>query len=173
MDMKNSIAAVAASVTLMLSACTQLPTDPFTGSYTFKTSGTVTVTVEADTPVVNPGAIPIGSNVFELTPEAGRMDIRASGDDTMVVSMNVLGGDVQLFEAKLTPGGFRLLPATRMLRVNVLPPLEVRVSGEASMLDGILYLKLEYTGARTVESSVTYSITASDVICVATKNQTR
>ena len=154
----------------MLPGCTKSPTDPFTGSYTFKTSGTVTVEVEADVPLTDMDPVSVGTHVFELTPEAGRMDIKGYGNDTMLVSMNVLGGDVQVFEAELTPDGFQLLPTTRLLRVSVLPALEVTVSGDAFLVDGILYLNLLYSGARTVISSVTYSITGSDVICVATKN---
>ena len=154
----------------MLPGCTKSPTDPFTGSYTFKTSGTVTVEVEADVPLTDTDPVSVGTHVFELTPEAGRMDIKGYGNDTMLVSMNVLGGDVQVFEAELTSDGFRLLPTTRLLRVSVLPALEVTVSGDAFLVDGILYLNLLYSGARTVISSVTYSIIGSDVICVATKN---
>ena len=162
--------ALAAILSLMLPACTQSPTDPFSGSYTFKTSGTVTVEVEADIPLTDSDPVSVGTHVFELTPEAGRMDIKGLGDGTMLVSMNVLGGDVQVFEAELIPGGFLLLPSTRMLRVGVLPALEVTVYGGGFLLDGLLYLNLAYSGERTVIKSVTYSITDSDVVCVATKN---
>jgi len=169
MNMKK-ILSIAALLLMMLSACTQLPTDPFTGSYTFKTSGTVTVEVTADVPVQEVDRISLGPNVYDLTPEIGRMDIKARGNETMLVTMNVLGGDVYVFDAELTPTGFRLLPSTRTLRVGSLPELQVTVSGEAFVLDGLLNVNLVYSGNRTVISSLTYTITASNVVCVATKN---
>ena len=98
---------IAALSLLILSACTQLPTDPYTGSYTFKTSGTVKVVVSAD--VSDEDAVKLEPKVYDLTTEVGRMDIKARGNDTMLVTMNVLGGDVYVFDAELTPGGFRLL----------------------------------------------------------------
>lgn len=169
MNMKK-ILSIAALLLMMLSACTQLPTDPFTGSYTFKTSGTVTVEVTADVPIQGVDPVNLGPNVYDLTPEIGRMDIKARGNETMLVTMNVLGGDVFVFEAELTPGGFRLLPTTRTLRVGLLPELQVTVSGEAFILDGLLNVKLVYSGERMVISSLTYTITTSNVVCVATKN---
>ena len=159
---------IAALSLLILSACTQLPTDPYTGSYTFKTSGTVKVVVSAD--VSDEDAVKLEPKVYDLTTEVGRMDIKARGNDTMLVTMNVLGGDVYVFDAELTPGGFRLLPSARTLRVGTLPDFQVTVSGEAFILDGLLNVNLVYSGSRTVLPRITYSITASNVVCVASKN---
>lgn len=157
---------IAALSLLILSACTQLPTDPYTGSYTFKTSGTVTVVVSADVS----DAVKLDAKVYDLTTEVGRMDIKARGNDTMLVTMNVLGGDVYVFDAELTPGGFRLLPSTRTLRVGTLPEFQVTVSGEAFILDGLLNVNLVYSGSRTVLPSINYTITDCNVVCVAQKN---
>lgn len=159
---------IAALLLLILSACTQLPTDPYTGSYTFKTSGTVTVVVSADVSDEDP--VKLDPKVYDLTTEVGRMDIKARGNDTMLVTMNVLGGDVYVFDAELTPGGFRLLPSNRTLRVGSLPDFQVTVSGEAFILDGLLNVNLVYSGSRTVLPSINYTITASNVVCVASKN---
>lgn len=157
---------IAALSLLILSACTQLPTDPYTGSYTFKTSGTVTVVVSADVS----DAVKLDAKVYDLTTEVGRMDIKARGNDTMLVTMNVLGGDVYVFDAELTPGGFRLLPSTRTLRVGTMPDFQVTVSGEAFILDGLLNVNLVYSGSRTVLPSINYTITDCNVVCVAQKN---
>ena len=159
---------IAALSLLILSACTQLPTDPYTGSYTFKTSGTVTVVVSAD--VSDEDAVKLEPKVYDLTTEVGRMDIKARGNDTMLVTMNVLGGDVYVFDAELTPGGFRLLPSIRTLRVGTLPDFQVTVSGEAFILDGLLNVNLVYSGSRTVLPSINYTITDCNVVCVASKN---
>lgn len=159
---------IAALSLLILSACTQLPTDPYTGSYTFKTSGTVTVVVSAD--VSDEDAVKLEPKVYDLTTEVGRMDIKARGNDTMLVTMNVLGGDVYVFDAELTPGGFRLLPSNRTLRVGTLPDFQVTVSGEAFILDGLLNVNLVYSGSRTVLPSINYTITDCNVVCVASKN---
>ena len=167
MNMKR-ILPIAALSLLILSACTQLPTDPYTGSYTFKTSGTVTVVVSADVSDEDP--VKLEPKVYDLTTEVGRMDIKARGNDTMLVTMNVLGGDVYVFDAELTPGGFRLLPSTRTLRVGTLPDFQVTVSGEAFILDGLLNVNLVYSGSRTVLPSINYTITDCNVVCVASKN---
>ena len=106
----------------------------------------------------------------DLTTEVGRMDIKARGNDTMLVTMNVLGGDVYVFDAELTPGGFRLLPSIRTLRVGTLPDFQVTVSGEAFILDGLLNVNLVYSGSRTVLPSINYTITDCNVVCVASKN---
>ena len=98
------------------------------------------------------------------------MDIKARGNDTMLVTMNVLGGDVYVFDAELTPGGFRLLPSTRTLRGGTLPEFQVTVSGEAFILDGLLNVNLVYSGSRTVLPSINYTITDCNVVCVAQKN---
>ena len=165
MNIKRILPIAALSLSI-LSACTQLPTDPYTGSYTFKTSGTVTVVVSADVS----DAVKLDAKVYDLTTEVGRMDIKARGNDTMLVTMNVLGGDVYVFDAELTPGGFRLLPSTRTLRVGTLPEFQVTVSGEAFILDGLLNVNLVYSGSRTVLPSINYTITDCNVVCVASKN---
>lgn len=155
----------------LLPACTTAPTDPYAGRYVFKTSGTVTV--ELGTTVLLPDSNPlsVGSHVFELTPETGRMDISRRGNNTMLVSMNVLGGDVLVYDAELTTGGFRILPTTRQLHLGVLPPMEVTVSGHAQLLDGTLFLSLVYSGGKSLVPGVICSITDSDVVCVASKSK--
>lgn len=152
-----------------LAACSKPATAPYEGSYTFKTSGTVSLEVTAD-PLPEYIDPIVKSGIYDLTPESGRMDIAPDGNDTMVVSLNALGGDVQVFKAELLPGGFRLLPSVRTLRIGVLPPWEVTVSGTARRVGDELLLDLEYTGERDVVSGVHTVITDSDVVCWAKKN---
>ena len=159
-------AAVAVLLLALLSGCTRPATDRYVGTYTYKTSGTVTVEVKVNIPVTGATVSP-GTYTFELTPEVGRMDIKGYGDDTILVSMNALGGVAQAFEAVLTADGFQLVPATRMLQLGLLPKMEVTVSGNAFLLDGVLYLHLNYSGKESALIT-SFSITDSDVLCLAT-----
>jgi hypothetical protein len=54
--------------------------------------------------------------------------------------------------------------------VGTLPDFQVTVSGEAFILDGLLNVNLVYSGSRTVLPRINYTITASNVVCVASKN---
>lgn len=133
----------------------------------------MTVEVTSEVPTTDGISLILGSHVYELTPESGRMDVRGDGNNTLFVSMNVLGGDVQVFEAELTADGFQIPPTKRQIRLSALGALEVTVSGNARLLGDTLHIDFVYTGGQTVLPGIRCSVTDSDVVCVATKSRPR
>lgn len=167
MKIKSIIAASAALVlcALMSVSCEKAEVRNFKGSYSFKTSGTVSVTrMSGDTRT---------QLEIALSPESGQMNILATEGRSMVVTMNIVGGGVVVFDAEVNEdGGLTLSPATRSLSISDnarTVSLQLSVSGTAVKYDDVVVFDFDYAGNGETTSN-TYEITASDVKCVAKLN---
>lgn len=202
MKMKPFVAALAVVVSLMsLISCEKEGVKLFDGNYSFKTSGILTIertakVSESDASAEIPARIsdsgntgwpdidlpdlpdvnfPDGNRTFKLplTSESGQMNIIKTGDNSVIVTMNVVGGDALVFNGKAEGKVLTLDPAVRFLSfrdgANTVS-LEITVSGTAEKHDDVAIFTLEYTGGGET-TLYDYKILASEVKCVAKLNE--
>lgn len=180
MKMKPFVAALAVVVSLMsLISCEKEGVKLFDGNYSFKTSGILTVERTAKVSESDASAgildIPDGNRTFRLalTSESGQMNVIKTGDNSVIVTMNVVGGDALVFNGKAEGKVLTLDPAVRFLSfrdgANTVS-LEVTVSGTAEKHDDVAIFTLEYTGGGET-TLYDYKILASEVKCVAKLNE--
>lgn len=180
MKMKPFVAALAVVVSLMsLISCEKEGVKLFDGNYSFKTSGILTVERTAKVSESDASAgildIPDGNRTFRLalTSESGQMNIIKAGDNSVIVTMNIVGGDALVFNGKAEGKVLTLDPAVRFLSfrdgANTVS-LEITVSGTAEKHDDVAIFTLEYTGGGET-TLYDYKILASEVKCVAKLNE--
>lgn len=180
MKMKPFVAALAVVVSLMsLISCQKEGVKLFDGNYSFKTSGILTVERTAKVSESDASAgildIPDGNRTFRLslTSESGQMNVIKTGDNSVIVTMNVVGGDAFVFSGKAEGKVLTLDPAVRFVSfrdgANTVS-LEITVSGTAEKHDDVAIFTLEYTGGGET-TLYDYKILASEVKCVAKLNE--
>ena len=178
--MKPFVAALAVVVSLMsLISCEKEGVKLFDGNYSFKTSGILTVERTAKVSESDASAgildIPDGNRTFRLalTSEYGQMNVIKTGDNSVIVTMNVVGGDAFVFSGKAEGKVLTLDPAVRFVSfrdgANTVS-LEITVSGTAEKHDDVAVFTLEYTGGGET-TLYDYKILASEVKCVAKLNE--
>ena len=178
--MKPFVAALAVVVSLMsLISCEKEGVKLFDGNYSFKTSGILTVERTAKVSESDASAgildIPDGNRTFRLalTSESGQMNVIKTGDNSVIVTMNVVGGDAFVFSGKAEGKVLTLDPAVRFVGfrdgANTVS-LEITVSGTAEKHDDVAVFTLEYTGGGET-TLYDYKILASEVKCVAKLNE--
>lgn len=199
MKMKPFVAALAVVVSLMsFCSCKKEGVKLFDGNYSFKTSGILTIertakVSESDASAEIPARIsdsgntgwpdidlpdvdfPDGNRTFRLalTSESGQMNVIKTGDNSVIVTMNVVGGDAFVFSGKAEGKVLTLDPAVRFVSfrdgANTVS-LEITVSGTAEKHDDVAVFTLEYTGGGET-TLYDYKILASEVKCVAKLNE--
>lgn len=180
MKTKPFVAALAVVVSLMsLISCEKEGVKLFDGNYSFKTSGILTVERTAKVSESDASAgildIPDGNRTFRLalTSESGQMNVIKTGDNSVIVTMNVVGGDAFVFSGKAEGKVLTLDPAVRFVSfrdgANTVS-LEITVSGTAEKHDDVAIFTLEYTGGGET-TLYDYKILASEVKCVAKLNE--
>lgn len=180
MKMKPFVAALAVVVSLMsLISCEKEGVKLFDGNYSFKTSGILTVERTAKVSESDASAgildIPDGNRTFRLAliSESGQMNVIKTGDNSVIVTMNVVGGDAFVFSGKAEGKVLTLDPAVRFVSfrdgANTVS-LEITVSGTAEKHDDVAVFTLEYTGGGET-TLYDYKILASEVKCVAKLNE--
>lgn len=178
--MKPFVAALAVVVSLMsLISCEKEGVKLFDGNYSFKTSGILTVERTAKVSESDASAgildIPDGNRTFRLalTSESGQMNVIKTGDNSVIVTMNVVGGDAFVFSGKAEGKVLTLDPAVRFVSfrdgANTVS-LEITVSGTAEKHDDVAVFTLEYAGGGET-TLYDYKILASEVKCVAKLNE--
>lgn len=172
-EMKRFLMAAAVILSMLAVSCTKEGAPRFKGNYTFKTSGTVTVS-----PAGDESAEP---QKLKLLDENGQMDVVVSDKNTgeMIVAMNILGGSVLTFNAVADGKTLTITPFSRQLTIPVTdegslletayPVASVTVSGYAERYADALMFWIEYEGKYTFQD-VEYEIVSSDVSCWAKEN---
>lgn len=178
--MKPFVAALAVVASLMsFCSCEKEGVKLFDGNYSFKTSGILTIERTAKVSESDASAgildIPDGNRTFRLalTSESGQMNVIKTGDNSVIVTMNVVGGDAFVFSGKAEGKVLTLDPAVRFVSfrdgANTVS-LEITVSGTAEKHDDVAIFTLEYTGGGET-TLYDYKILASEVKCVAKLNE--
>ncbi|MDE5544440.1 MAG: hypothetical protein K2I83_03405 [Bacteroidales bacterium] len=175
--MKSKVANIVAgclAAMLLLNSCSK-ETGRYKGSYSFKTSGELVlkvVEVISDTLPVSVG----DTLTLPLIDEWGQMNVvvRDKGAKTMLVTMDVMGGDATAFEAEATESHITLLPKERYITLQILNNItqrtQVTVTGKGERYDNVLLFKLDYSGTLNAVSGK-YEILESRVECVAERNE--
>lgn len=180
MKMKPFVAALAVVASLLsFCSCEKEGVKLFDGNYSFKTSGILTIERTAKVSESDASAeildIPDGNRTFKLplTSESGQMNIIKTGDNSVIVTMNIVGGDALVFNGKAEGKVLTLDPAVRFVSfrdgANTVS-LEITVSGTAEKHDDVAIFTLEYTGGGET-TLYDYKILASEVKCVAKLNE--
>lgn len=178
--MKPFVAALAVVASLLsFCSCEKEGVKLFDGNYSFKTSGILTIERTAKVSESDASAeildIPDGNRTFKLplTSESGQMNIIKTGDNSVIVTMNIVGGDALVFNGKAEGKVLTLDPAVRFVSfrdgANTVS-LEITVSGTAEKHDDVAIFTLEYTGGGET-TLYDYKILASEVKCVAKLNE--
>lgn len=155
---------------LMLSvSCSKEGPGRFEGSWSFKTSGSMTVAVKDSVGMVT-SVIPVS-----LVTESGQMHVvRKDRDGNMLVTMNAIGGDVTVYEAVASGKELSFGASGRRLSMNLgdmtLVHPYVVSTGVGERFDDVLVVRFSYTGEVRLGNTV-YEIVGSDVECVATQNK--
>lgn len=178
--MKPFVAALAVVASLLsFCSCEKEGVKLFDGNYSFKTSGILTIERTAKVSESDASAgildIPDGNRTFRLalTSESGQMNVIKTGDNSVIVTMNVVGGDAFVFSGKAEGKVLTLDPAVRFVSFRdgaSTVSLEITVSGTAEKHDDVAVFTLEYTGGGET-TLYDYKILASEVKCVAKLNE--
>jgi len=173
------VAAVMAAVSA-LASCTKEGAPLFRGNYSFKTSGTVEVAATGTVTSLGGNTSDIDEQLsIDLATEQGQMDIIATSakEGDMIITMNVLGGDVYTTTALAEGDELSIEPFDRKIAVVVRKntiTIPVTVSGTAHRYDNTVIFTLEYEGEADFEGDnveIHAEITGSDVRCVAKLNE--
>ena len=168
------IAACAAAV-LLLASCAKEGQGLFKGNYTFKTSGSV----YAELSIENTDGNSSSTLDLDLETEQGQMDIlkTGSGDGGMIVTMNVLGGDVRSFRARAEGSTLIVEPFDTKIKLQIArhgtATIDVTASGSAKSYGDVVIFDLVYEGegvSEIGESTAEVKICGSSVQCIAKLN---
>lgn len=168
---KNLIyaAALLAGITA-IQACQKEPVTDLTGTYTYKTSGTVTLEY------VDPGNGEKTTHIMNLVNEEGQMTLAGTTSGELLIACNAIGGDAYTFTGSLNDAGTLLINGNPEKHIFVKSASltvghgNVRFSGSGKLYDDILAFSCEYMGTVTV-AGVGMSIIGSDVEIVAKRNK--
>ena len=156
----------------LLCGCTKEDAARFEGNYSFKTSGTVTLSPQGSEDAEQTETVQA-----KLISESGQMNIVKKGKSKsdMTITMNILAGDAVVFENVNADGMVLTLlePYTeRQLAIETTDgtgTAYVSISGTAQKFTDVILFDLTYTGTATV-NGVEYQISASDIDCIAQEN---
>lgn len=147
----------------------------YEGSYSFKTSGSLLLRGQGGL-LGDSAALGRDSLVAPLVNEFGQMNVVVTDKhaQSLLVTMNVLGGDAVSFEADASSESIVLRPKERhvLLRISDLSESRVRVeaSGTGHRYGDVLLFEFDYQGT-VEENGIRYQIASSQVECVAERNE--
>lgn len=163
------------TVMAVICSCSKEGEKLFRGNYSFKTSGSLTTEVTVET------ATDTTTSVLNsaIATEQGQMDIISLGGENgeMMVTMNVLNGEMRCFKAIANGSILELEPTEATIKADIkssTTSLPVTISGTAQRYDNIVIFSLRYEGEKTSETVTRTEhirITESDIRCVAKMNE--
>lgn len=180
--MKTKFFAVALLISaLFVCACTKDEEQDVLGSYSYKTSGTVTLMAsqlvgldEATLTAYKAMGVNVDPVVVGLYPEQGQMHVIDTEDGQVTVTFNDLMGNADVATGTVKGTTLRL-NADQHKSAQLTDGKEkisasiVAFTGQGTKYDDMLVLSLQYQGQFTV-NNVPMTVVASDVHCVAQKN---
>lgn len=159
----------------VLGSCQKEGVDLYEGYYSYKLSGSVTVEktlVETAELPDTEAPEPVEANVSLIT-ENGQMNVLKKGADSLIITMNAIGGDVLVLDACVKDNDLEISEFSRIVKVedgSRSVSLNCTASGSGKKYDDIIIMEFSYQG----EGSSTlydYSIKSSSVKCVAKLNR--
>lgn len=174
--MKKYLLFAAVATMALFSSCTKEGPRVFTGNYSFKTSGTLTL--QADTSATAP------TFTAKLVTEQGQLDIVGTSGDKVALTMNISGGSLVILDATAQADSLVIASQTRDISLtfpgedqkksdNPLASLSdkatvqgatatVSVEGVAKRYSDIILFDLNYSGTIT-KDDITYNIVDSNI----------
>lgn len=160
---------------IVLGSCEKEGVDLYEGYYSYKLSGSVTVEktlIEAAEIPDTEAPEPVEAKLA-LISENGQMNVLKKGADSLIITMNAIGGDVLVLDACVKDNDLEISEFSRIVKVedgSRSISLNCTASGSGKKYDEIIILEFSYLG----EGSSTlydYSIKSSSVKCVAKLNR--
>lgn len=182
--MKNRIVVgVVLLCSLFLTSCTKDKSQTIAGTYTYKTSGTVTLLPsqlvglgDATLAMYRAAGVAVDPVVVGLYPEQGQMNVLKDGDSegNVKITFNDLLGNADVTSGRVDGSSItlesghvkaaQLTDGTDKIGAGI-----VAFSGSGKKYDDVLIIDFQYQGKFTV-SGVDMTVVASDVHCVAKTN---
>lgn len=179
--MRNLLKVSAAlSAIICICSCSKEGAQLFRGNYSFKTSGSMEVHVSGTYTDSFDNTTDIDEQLsVDLATEQGQMDIISTSgkDGQMVVTMNVLAGDVYTADAQAPGDVLTLTPFERKVNVRVRNnnvSVPISVNGTARRYSDTVIYEFSYTGKTDIDTDglkLHLEIVESDVRCVAKLNK--
>lgn len=169
--MRKANLVIALSLLLACSSCQKEGIGLFKGDYSFKTSGTVTLT-ELVTDTLAPDSYKIS-----LANEVGQLEISTldKAADSVLVIMNTMGGSVLVTSAycdghNIVFKDFKRNALLLSLQSDITLNCDVNVHATGKMYDDNIVIDMIYDG-RAETDSLNYSVYGDDIRLVATRNK--
>lgn len=166
---------------LFAAGCTKDASEDLIGSYTYKTSGTLTLLEtrfvglddDALASILEEGTV-IDTLTFALTPEQGQMHVVRRDGAQVLVTFNDITGNADVAEASVDGGEIVIAPGqTKSVQLSdgllKLGPRTVGYGGTGRRYDDMLIIELDYEGEFEVNGTA-MTVISSDVHCVAQAN---
>lgn len=166
MNIRSISLVTGAILCFALSSCQKDGADLFEGSYSFKTSGTLTIDKKSSEGEEN-------SFNYQLTSESGQMNILKENKSSVIITMNIVGGQVIVIPASIEDNTLKINPFARIIDIkNELQEIamECSIHGEGKIYNDVVIIDFTYTGTGS-NSLNTYTIADSKVNSVAKKNE--
>ena len=163
---------------IALTSCEKEGVEMYEGFYSYKLSGTVTVDKllieNIDLPETEPAepAEPVEATL-PLISESGQMNVLKKGADSLIITMNAIGGDVLVIDACVKGNDLEISEFSRVVKVedgSRTVSLNCTVSGSGKKYDDVIIMDLGYLGQGS-STLYDYSIKSSSVKCVAKVNK--
>ena len=161
-----------------LTSCEKAGVDLYEGFYSYKLSGTVTVDKllieNIDLPETEPAepAEPVEATL-PLISESGQMNVLEKGADSLIITMNAIGGDVLVIDACVKGNDLEISEFSRIVKVedgSRTVSLNCTGSGSGKKYDDVIIMDLSYLGDGS-STLYDYTIKSSSVKCVAKVNK--
>lgn len=161
-----------------LTSCEKAGVDLYEGFYSYKLSGTVTVDKllieNIDLPETEPAepAEPVEATLT-LISESGQMNVLKKGADSLIITMNAIGGDVLVIDACVKGNDLEISEFSRIVKVedgSRTVSLNCTGSGSGKKYDDVIIMDLSYLGDGS-STLYDYTIKSSSVKCVAKVNK--
>lgn len=162
-----------------LTSCTKEGAKLFEGYYSYKLSGTISLTAVADAEATEESGPEIAPDELTLTltlaPEAGQMNIltrdRSNGD--MVLTMNAIGGDVTTMQAKADGNDLDISPVSKRFTLEITAGSKsytAMIIGSGERLEDVVIINFIAVSGEYSYLGRKYEVTGSNITCVAKSN---
>lgn len=178
---KFKFIAAALLCAMLAVSCNKDGSNGFVGSYTYKISGTVTLTAKAlmgldeqTLAAYRQAGVKVDPVTVALNPEQGQMHILDGEDGGFIITFNNILGNADVTTAA-EKGGTLTLSGSDIKAVQATDGTEtigggiVMYGGSGKRYDDMLILDMTYQGEFNI-SDVEMVVTGCDVSCVAQKN---
>lgn len=161
---------------ILACACQKSPVETISGSYSFKNGGVLEILGKL--PAID-GILPERDTVIKssLIPESGQMRILPKGENEVVVTMNVTGGNPVVFNGVVSDGKITLSPVERKISIlnefceaGLPADALVSVDGVGTIYGNTLIFDMSYKGNFYIRD-IPCKILFSNVKCVANRNE--